>query len=93
MRGLPALALERLDQRRFFTADVGARPEMDRDVEVESLRPADAGAEPPVPAHRLQPGFQGFEQVAIFAAQIEETMRRADGEARNRHAFENALCK
>ena len=36
-----ALALERLDQRRLLAADVGARAEMDLDVEVEAGLAAD----------------------------------------------------
>ena len=39
------LTLERLDQRRFFAADIGARSDMDLDVEVKALRPGDAYAE------------------------------------------------
>src|ERR1700756_4487163 len=71
------LALKRLDQRRFLAADIGARAEMDLDVEVEALRPTDACPETPTPPHRFELRLQRFEQVAIFAAQIEETMRGA----------------
>ena len=88
---LARLALEQFDQRQFLAANVGARAEMDLDVEVEALRAADARAEQPVPAHRLELGLQRLEQIAVFAAQIEEASRRADDEAGDRHALEHAL--
>ena len=59
MRGLPGLPSSDFDQRRFLAADIGARPEMDIDVEVETLRSAYAGAEKPVTAHRLELRLSG----------------------------------
>ena len=88
---LAGLAFERLDQRRFLAADIGARPEMDIDVEVETLRSAYAGAEKPVAAHRLELRPERLQEMPVFPAQIEKPARRADHEARDRHSLEHPL--
>ena len=91
MRGLPGLPSRDFDQRRLLAADIGPRAEVDLDVEVEALRAAYARAEQPVTAHRLELRLQRLEQIAIFAAQIEEASRRADDEAGDRHPLEHTL--
>src|SRR5208282_5879564 len=88
---LARLALERFDESGFLAADVGARAEMDFDVEVEALRAADARAEEPPFAHRLELRLERVEEMLVFAAQIDEAFSRADDETGDRHSLEHAL--
>src|SRR5208337_2601409 len=88
---LAGLAFERLDQRRFLAADVGARAEMDLDVEVEALRAADAGTEQATVPHRLKLRLERLEQVAIFAPKIKEAAGRSYDKTCDCHSLEHAL--
>src|SRR5271157_936195 len=88
---LARLALERFDESGFLAADVGARAEMDFNVEVEALRAADGGPQESLPAHCLELGLERLEEILVFAAQIDEAFSRADHEAGDRHPLEDAL--
>ena len=71
---LARLALEQFDQRQFFAADVGAGAEMNLDVEIESLRPADASAQ--------AGGRVASRRASPQAVPGDSGTRRADREAR-----------
>ncbi len=86
-----ALAFQRFDQRRFFAADIGTRAEMDLDVEIETLLAEDAVTQQIAFAAALQHGLQGFQQIAVFAAQVEEPLFRADSQGAQRHALEQQI--
>ncbi len=76
-----ALALERLDQRGFLAADIGAGAEMDGDVEVEARLARDRRAEQARGAAAREGIAQRRQQMLVLAAQVEETPRRADAYA------------
>ena len=48
---LAGLAFKRLDQRRFFAADIGAGAQMNLDVEIEARRASDRRAQEAGPPH------------------------------------------
>jgi hypothetical protein len=55
-----ALAFQRLDQRGLLAADVGARADVDVDVEIEALMPLDGFAEQPLAPTAIQHCAQGI---------------------------------
>ena len=71
------LALERLDQRTLLAADVGAGTDVDLDVEVEARDARDRASEQPQRAPARQHGLQRVEQIAVFAAQVDQAQPRA----------------
>src|SRR5208282_4737246 len=76
--GIAALAFQRFHQRRFFAALVGARARVNQQVEVEP------GAKNVVPKITARVGFgdggiHDVQNVAVFAANVDETAMRIDG--------------
>jgi hypothetical protein len=71
------LAFQRLDQRGFLAADIGAGAEVDLDVEIEALA-EDVGTQQIGRAPCRQRRLQRFQQVAVFAAQVEQPFPGAD---------------
>ena len=86
-----ALALERLDQRRFLAADVGPAAEVDLDVEVEARHAGDVAPEQAVTTAVLEVGTQRCQQVLVLAAQIEEAARGPDREGGDGHAVDGEV--
>ena len=85
-----ALAFERLHQRRLFADFVGACAGLRDDLEFG------IGAEDVLAQKALGVGvgdglLHDLEQIAIFAAQIDEAHLRADGEARDDGSFDHGV--
>ena len=85
------LAFERLDQGRFLAADIGAGAEVDLDVEARAGNVEDALAQQARGAAAGEHRFQRFQQVAVFAAQVEEAAGGADRVGRHGHALEDEV--
>ena len=86
-----ALAFERLDQRRLLAADIGSGADVDRDVEIEAGVAQDVSAQQMLLTPPLQHRLQRLEQVAVFAAQINQAAPRTDHPCRDRHALEHGI--
>jgi hypothetical protein len=86
-----ALALERLDQRRLLAADVGARTQVDLDVEVEAVAAENPRAEQALGATALQHRVEMRQEVTILAAQIEEAPTGTDDPGADRHALDHQI--
>ncbi len=86
-----AFALQRFDQCRLLTANVGAGAEMDVDVEIEAFLVKDICTQQLAVAAALQHGLQGIKHVAVFTAQVKETFFRTNRQCAQRHAFEHQI--
>src|SRR6185295_8506112 len=75
-------ALERLDERGFFAADVGARATVHDDLEIEA-RPEDVLAEEALGARVVERARQSVEAEREFAAEIDERLIALDRERRD----------
>ncbi|MNM46076.1 hypothetical protein D3C81_570060 [compost metagenome] len=83
----PTLAFQRVQQRGFFTADVSTGP--DAHVHIESqAAAADIGAEVTGSSGDVQRCAQRRHGIRIFRAHIDVAEGGADGNAGNRHAFD-----
>ena len=56
--GVAALALQRFDQRGFLAADIGARTEVDADIEIEPGLAQDSPTEQPLLAALFEHALQ-----------------------------------
>ena len=86
-----ALAFERLDQRRFLTADIGTGTQVDFDVEVEAGMAQNVASQQASLAPPRQHAIERRQQIAVFAAQIEKALATVDGIGAHRHAFEHQI--
>ena len=86
-----ALAFERLDQRAFFAADISARAHMNGDVKVKPLHAQNAVAQQALRAPTGERGLQCVEQVAVFAAQVQQPGARVQQPRCHGHALEHRV--
>ena len=86
-----ALALEGFDQRRLLAADVGARADVDRDVEVEARLSRDGLAEQALGAPAREHRAQVRQHVRVLAAQVEKALAGADHVRAHRHALDHEV--
>lgn len=86
-----ALAFERVGERRFLAADIGAGAKLDADVEIEPRLSADILAKQAETAAFLKHALQLIPKIGVLAAQIDEPVLRPQRIARDRHAVEDDI--
>ncbi len=87
---IAALAFERLHQRGFFAAFVGARAGVHDQIKIEP-RAEDIVAEVVVRIRFVESGLDDVEDVAILASDVDEAFRRANRASRNDDAFDHLV--
>lgn len=87
--GRTPFAFARLDQRRLFTAHIGAGTHLDTDVEIESRPATDIGAEQAVIPESLKLSFQIPFQVDVFGTEVDDPVRTAGRVGRDDHPHEH----
>ena len=86
--GLPALSLDRIEQRGLLTADVGAGAAAELDVEREPL-PHHVGPEEPVRVGLLDRAFEHRGRVRVLAPDVDEPLLGTRGVPGDRQGFEH----
>ena len=82
-----ALSLQAVEEGRLLAADIGAGA--DPDLQVELMRRAgNAAAEHARPAGGHDRLVERSDRVGIFGADVDEALRRADGDAGDRHPLD-----
>ena len=74
---LAAVPFERFDQGGLFAANVGARSQVDRDVEIEPFDTRDGQAEEALLAAPLEHRFQMRFEVRVFGPQVDNAVAGA----------------
>ena len=82
---------ERLDQRRLFTANVGACAKVNTDIEVEPLLPENRLAEKVCVTALLQLLLQRVDEVAVFTPEIEKPLLCTGHSCTERHPLEKTV--
>ena len=88
--GFAWLAFQRLDQRRFFAADVSPGTQVDLDVEIKPFAQnvvAQRALGPPL----RQPCLQLVQHVPVLAAQVDQALVRTDHQGRDAHAIDDQI--
>src|SRR5437879_4775404 len=88
--GPALLALERRDEPRLLAADVGARPAVHDDLEVEA-RALDVLAEETRVVGFLDGGAHDAPRLDVLAADVDEAQVRADGARGDEHALDEGV--
>ncbi len=88
--GPALLALEGGEQARLLAADVGARPAMDHDVEVEA-RALDVPAEQPRVVGFLHRAAEHLPRLHVLAPDVDEPDVRVDRPRRDDHALDQGV--
>ncbi len=88
MRGTPAFALQRFNQRRLLAADVCSGPDNDLDIEIETRSSEYVVAQQLLLSPACQDRFKVRQQIAVFAAQIQQALLCANCVSACRHTFE-----
>ena len=86
-----ALAFERLEQRRFLAADVGAGPEVDVDVEGEIRAAAQRRTEQAAAPAAFEILLQCRQQIGVLAAQVQQPLFGTNRHAGDAHAVEHEI--
>src|SRR6266851_2192660 len=87
---IASLAFERFHQSGFFAAFVGARTGVHDQIKIEA-RAEDIVAQVVARIRFVESGLHDVEDVAIFAANVDEAFRRAYRASRNDDAFDHLV--
>jgi hypothetical protein len=86
-----ALAFQRFDQRRLLAADVGAGAEVDLRCRSRSRRGPGSTRPAARSRRRCSTACSGSSRIAVFAAQVDQAVARADHQRGDGHAFEHRV--